>query len=143
MKEQIKKDIIQLVKNSRDAIGCSVDESGFPNAKAMFVAKQEGIHTFWFSTNVSASRTQQWLKNGKASIYFFDPGSIHGLMLIGTMEVYMDNETKQAFWKPGDERYYSLGPTDPDYCMIRFTTKEGNYWGGQKYILDAELVKEL
>lgn len=142
MNEQIKKNIVQLVKGSRDAIACSVDANGFPNAKAMFIAKQEGIQTLWFSTNVSASRTQQWLQRSKASLYFFDSNNINGLMLVGNMEIYTDNETKQAFWKQGDEQYYPLGPTDPDYCIMRFTTKEGNYWEEQKYILNTEMIKE-
>lgn len=138
MNEEIKKDIINLVKQSRDIIACSVDENGFPNSKAMFVAKGEGVHTFWFSTNVSANRTQQWLKNEKASIYFYDGEKIHGLMLMGQMKVCMDNETKQAFWKQGDEQYYSLGPTDPDYCILHFTANQGNYWGQQKVTFSVE-----
>ncbi len=143
MNEQIKKNIVQLVKGSRDAIACSIDDNGFPNAKAMFIAKQEGIQNLWFSTNVSASRTQQWLEQSKASLYFFDSNKINGLMLVGNMEIYTDNETKQAFWKQGDELYYPLGPTDPDYCIMRFTTNEGNYWDDRKYILNAEIIKEL
>ncbi|QHQ60763.1 pyridoxamine 5'-phosphate oxidase family protein [Anaerocolumna sedimenticola] len=142
MNEQVKKDILKLVEESRDVIVCSVTENGYPNAKSMFKAKQEGLKTFWFSTNVSAARTGQWLKKPNACIYFLDSENIHGLMLTGQMKVYMDNETKQAFWKPGDERYYPLGPTDPDYCMLKFTATEGNYWGQQKYLFNVDSVEE-
>ncbi len=139
MELQVKNDIIKLVERSRDAIVCSIDENGYPNAKTMFRAKNEGLHTFWFSTNTSAIRTGHWLQRPKASIYFMDANDFHGLMLTGQMQVYQDNETKLAFWKQGDEQYYPLGPTDPDYCILRFTADKGNYYHGlakQLFLVD-------
>lgn len=130
MNEQNKQDIIRLVENSRDAFVGSVDDSGHPNVKTMFKRKYEGLRTFWFSTNTSAFRTGQWQKNPKACIYFADPVGFYGLLLTGTMKVYSDNETKLRFWETGDEQYYSLGPTDPDYCMLCFTADKGNYYHG-------------
>ncbi len=128
--------ILEQVDKTRDVIVCSMDEAGFPNAKAMFLRSHEGLHTFWFSTNVSASRTKRFLENPKACIYFLDSEPIHGLMLTGEMKVYMDNEMKQAFWEPSDIMYYHQGPTDPDYCMMSFTADKANYWGGGKYEFD-------
>ncbi len=142
MNEKVKKDILKLVEESRDVIVCSVAENGCPNAKSMFKAKNEGLKTFWFSTNVSAARTKQWLERPEACIYFLDSENIHGLMLTGNIQVHTDDETKLAFWKPGDERYYPLGPTDPDYCMLRFTAEEGNYWGQQKYLFPVDSFEE-
>lgn len=130
MEKQVRNDIIKLIENSRDAIACSIDEDGCPNAKTMFKARNEGLKTFWFSTNTSAIRTGQWLKRPKACIYFVDAIDFHGLMLTGQMQVYTDDKTKLAFWKEGDEQYYPLGPTDPDYCILRFTAKNGNYYHG-------------
>ncbi len=128
--------ILSQVKHTRDVVVCSMDDAGYPNAKAMFLRKHEGLHTFWFSTNVSASRTMRFLENPKACLYFMDSDAIHGLMLTGEMKVFMDNETKQAFWEPDDIRYYQQGPTDPDYCMMCFTAEKGNYWGRGKYEFD-------
>lgn len=143
MNQQIKNNINLLVENSLNAIVGSVDENGYPNAKAMFISKREGIHTFWFSTNVSSNRIKQWSHCPKASLYLCNYAEIRGLLLLGEVEIFMDNETKQAFWREGDEQYYSLGPTDPDYCMIRFTAKEGNYWEDQKYYLSNAMIKEI
>lgn len=128
-----------LAGQGRDAIVCSIDDEGFPNAKAMFRAKNEGLRTFWFSTNVSAVRTGQWQKRPQACVYFVN--GFHGLMLTGTMEVLTDDATKQAFWHEGDEQYYPGGPTDPDYCILRFTSLHGNYYHGlQKcYFTVAEI----
>ncbi len=135
MDQQVKQEIMKLVEGSRDAIVCSVDNNGFPNAKAMFREKNEGLQTFWFSTNTSAIRTGHWQERPQSCIYFLDSEGFHGLMLIGQMKVHTDNETKAAFWKEGFEKYYSLGPADPDYSILSFTAEQGNYYHGlQKHI---------
>jgi pyridoxamine 5'-phosphate oxidase len=143
MDQQVKTDIIKLVERSRDAIACSIDENGYPNAKSMFKVKNDGLRYFWFSTNTSAIRTRHWLERPAACIYFVDANDFHGLMLTGKMQVYTDNETKLAFWKQGDEMYYPLGPTDPDYCILRFTADRGNYYHGlQKHLFSADETEE-
>lgn len=123
-------DIRNLVEKSRDAVVCSVDDEGFPNAKAMFVMRNKEPSVFWFSTNTSAIRTAQFEKCPKACIYFMNPKKFQGLMITGTMRVCTDAETKQSFWHAGDEQYYPLGPTDPDYCILRFAPDQCNYYHG-------------
>ena len=139
MNQQVKQEIIKLVEGSRDAIVCSIDENGFPNAKAMFREKNEGLHTFWFTTNTSAIRTGHWVERPHACIYFLDSKHIHGLMLTGQMKVHSNDETKKAFWKEGFEKYYPLGPTDPDYSILCFTAEQGNYYYNlQKHIFNMD-----
>lgn len=54
------------------------------------------------------------------------------------MKVYSDNETKKDFWREGDEMYYSLGPTDPDYSILCFKAEKGNYYHGlQRHLFDV------
>ena len=130
MSQPDKQELIRLVEGCRDAVVCSVDKEGFPNAKAMFRRANEGLKTFWFSSNNSAIRTARWLENPIACLYFVNPDTIRGLMLTGTMEVMTDDETRRLYWNEGDEKYYPLGPTDPDYCMLRFTAQAGNYYYG-------------
>lgn len=109
----------------------------------MFTARNEGIKTFWFSTNTSAILTGQWLKRPKACLYFVDADDFHGLMLTGQMQVCTDDETKQSCWKEGDEQYYPLGSADPDYCILRFTADKGNYYHGlQKHLFSVDEIQE-
>lgn len=143
MEREVAENIMKLVEGSRDVICCSVDEEGYPNAKAMFRLKNEGVDTFWFSTNTSSIRVGQWEKNPRASIYFLDAAGFHGVMFIGEMTVHGDAETKKAMWKEGDEMYYPLGPTDPDYSILEFRAVKGNYYHGlKKHLFLAEEVKE-
>ncbi len=107
----------------------SISEDGFPNMKAMLPPrKRKGIKEFWFSTNTSSMRVAQYRKNPNASIYFYDKRFFRGVMLLGTMEVLEDAESKQMIWQEGDTMYYSKGVTDPDYCVLKFTTIKGRYY---------------
>lgn len=130
MNEQ-EKLINELIDNSEIAFLGSVDKEGFPNIKAMLqTSKREGNHIFYFSTNMSSMRVGQWLDNPKACIYFCDQETFVGAMLIGTIEVLTDDESKRMLWCEGDEIYYPKGVTDPDYCVLRFTAQSGRIYNG-------------
>lgn len=109
----------------------SIDENGFPNIKAMLKPRQHnGLKEFYFSTNTSALRTGQYLRDPHASIYFYRKGLIkyEGVMLVGKMEVLTDQETKDRLWRKGDTLFYKGGKTDPDYCVLKFMAKTGRYY---------------
>jgi general stress protein 26 len=55
-----------------------------------------------------------------------------GVTLTGTAEILYDAASKESVWQSGDEKYYPLGVTDPDYCVIRFTTLSGKLYRGYK-----------
>jgi len=111
----------------------SVDEAGYPNMKAMLPPRQrEGIKQFYFITNTSSMRVQQYRENAKACIYFCDRRYFRGVMLIGTMEVLETQDIKEMIWREGDTMYYPLGVADPDYCVLRFTARTGRYYSNFK-----------
>ncbi|MBD5443935.1 MAG: pyridoxamine 5'-phosphate oxidase family protein [Lachnospiraceae bacterium] len=119
--------IIEFIQKRNAAIVASVDEDGFPNMKAMFVPRKIEGDCFYFTTNLSSMRSQQFMKNPKASLYFYNKGRFkyEGIMLIGTMEVLQDDEIRKEIWRPGDTMYYKQGVTDPDYCVLKFTAIKG------------------
>ena len=115
-------------KQSTAFIG-AIDSEGFPNVKAMLAPrKREGIKTFYFSTNTSSRHVAQYLANPKASVYFCDRRFFRGVMLKGTMEVLTDAASKEMIWERGDTMYYPEGVTDPDYCVLRFTSEAGRFY---------------
>lgn len=136
-----KEQLFEFIKKQNASLVASVDEDGFPNMKAMFVPRKIEGNSFYFSTNTSAMRTQQFLKNPKASVYFYNKGRFRyeGVMFIGTMEVLEDEEIKKELWCPGDTRYYKEGVSDPDYCVLRFTAVKGrhyNYSSPESFIME-------
>lgn len=121
-----------IEKQSTVMIG-SIDEDGFPNIKAMLKPRKvEGIKTFYFTTNTSSNRVEQYQHNQNACIYAYDRRFFRGVMLIGEMEVLHDHESKAMIWQDGDTMYYAEGVDDPDYCVLRFTAHKGRYYSNFK-----------
>jgi len=118
-----------LIDKQPIAVIGSINESGFPNIKAMLPPrKREGIKEFWFTTNTSSCHVAQYRANPKACIYFFDKRFFRGVQLIGTMTILEDSATKEMIWRDGDTLYYSKGAGDPDYCVLKFTAQSGRYY---------------
>lgn len=131
------KDVEQTVGNLIDKAGvsfiASIDNDGFPNMKAMLPPrKREGIHHIYFTTNTSSMRVAQYKENPKSSVYFYDKRFYRGVMLKGTMEVLVDNISKELIWRESDTMYYPLGVTDPDYCVLKFTSHCGRFYSNFK-----------
>ncbi|MCX5856147.1 MAG: pyridoxamine 5'-phosphate oxidase family protein [Deltaproteobacteria bacterium] len=127
------KTIGDIIDKATVSLISSVDEAGFPNTKAMLPPrKREGIKHIFLTTNTSSMRVKQYSENPKACIYFFDKRFFKGVMLKGTMEVLQDNQSKKMIWKDGDEMYYPKGVTDPDYCVLKFTSQNGRYYSNFK-----------
>ena len=123
--------IEKFIDKQKVSFICSVDNVGFPNAKAMLKPrKRVGLKESYFSTNTSSMRVKQYQDNPNACIYFYHKGVIKyvGVMLIGKMEVLTDQETKDMIWRAGDKIFYKQGVTDPDYCVLKFTAVKGRYY---------------
>jgi len=103
-------------------------DDGFPAVKAMLKMANEGLKKIWFSTNTSSRRVKAIRKNGKACVYFMDARNWKGLLLTGMAQVLDDQESKKRLWREGFEKYYPLGVSDPDYCVVLFTAVRGNYY---------------
>ncbi len=123
--------IEKFVNRQKVSFICSIDANGFPNVKAMLKPRKvNGLKEFYFSTNTSSLRVKQFRSNPNASIYFYRKGLIKytGIMLVGRMEVLIDQETKDMIWERGDTMFYKKGVTDPDYCVLKFTAECGRYY---------------
>ncbi len=128
MNKDVRIEILSLVERSKNAFVSSIDGDGFPNTKAMFALQHDGMATHYFSTNRSARRTSQFLRNPNACIYFCDEHKFSALMLVGTMEVCTDRAYREMLWREGSEVYYPSGIDDEDYCVLEFTAHRGNYY---------------
>lgn len=119
----------KLADKSSTAFISYVDKEGFPVTKAMLKPRErQGIRVFWFSTNTSSNKVKSFRENPKASIYFVDRRFFRGVSLTGTVEVLETSEAKERIWQEGDTMYYKGGVTDPDYCVLKFTTIKGRYY---------------
>ena len=125
---------MELIEKSNICMLGTNSEDGFPNIKALMNLKHEGMKKIWFSTNTSSKRVQQLKKNNWVCVYYVDEKNFKGLMLIGTVEILQDHESRKMLWSEGAEVYYPLGVEDPDYSVLCFTAQKGNYYHGLKNI---------
>jgi len=130
MNETLKREIFDLLESATVSFVSSVDADGFPNTKAMLALDHDGLPVHYFSTNYSARRTQQFLNNPNACVYFCQEIDFRGLMLIGHISICTDKAHKQKLWRDGFEIYYPQGMDDPNYCVLKFTAQRGNYYHG-------------
>jgi len=127
-KEEAIREALALADRSEIAMLGTNGDNGYPNIKAMIKMENEGLSRIWFSTNTSSKRVGQIVRNSKICVYFVDFEQWMGLMLVGDIELLQDMESRQRLWRDGYEKYYPLGVTDPDYSVLRFTAKWGNYY---------------
>lgn len=125
-----KEEIFAFIKKQKTAFISSIDENGFPMIRAMFSPRVIDGNDIYFSTNTSSEKVKQYLANHKACVYFYKRGKIkyQGVTMKGTMTVCMDQPTKDKIWRFGDKLFYKQGVTDPDYCVLKFTGNEVEYY---------------
>lgn len=135
-----------LIDRQNTSFVGSVDEDGYPEIKAMLPPrKREGIRTFYFTSNTPSMRAAHYRAHPQACIYFVDRRFFRGVMLKGTMEVLEDAWAKELIWLDGDETYYPLGVTDPDYCVLRFTADAGRFYqnfGSEDFAVSEPTAEE-
>jgi general stress protein 26 len=129
----VKKAVADLVERASASFVGSIDSEGNPNVKAMLPPRKvvDG-KVFFFTTNTSSMRVGQYRSNAHACVYFYDGRFFRGVMLLGTMEVLVDSQSKEMIWRDSDTLYYQLGVTDPDYCVLKFTAETGRFYSDFK-----------
>ena len=125
-----KEQIYEFIKKQKTAFISSVDENGFPATRAMLAPRLIEGNDIYFTTNTSSKKVAQYLGNSKACVYFYERGRFkyQGAMLKGLVEVCTDQPTKELIWRFGDKLFYKQGVTDPDYCVLKFTAFEVEYY---------------
>ena len=125
---------LALVGRSEIAMLGTNGDDGYPNIKAMINVEHHGLKEVWFSTNTSSRRVSQLLQDSKACVYYVDFDQWMGLMLVGSVEVLQDMESKERLWREGFEKYYPQGVTEPERCCS---------FGSQQATETAEKVDTL
>ena len=127
-KEQAINQALALADSAEIVMLGTNGDDGYPNIKAMIKMENEGLKTIWFRTNTSSKRVTQLEGNPKVCVYFVDFDEWEGLMLVGEIEILQDKASRERLWREGNERYYPQGVGDPDYTVLRFTARWGNYY---------------
>ena len=108
----------------------TIDGNGFPRPVAIDVLRHDGIAELWMTTALSSEKVKHLRTCPKAGICFvYEADSV---TLTGTAEIVTDKKTLHTFWRYFMIHYFPQGPDDPDYCILRFHTREATLWIDRK-----------
>ena len=110
-----------------------LDHEGYPTTSTLSIAKADGIRQITFGSQLDSNKAIRAKANGRASVCIFDDdyegGAYYNITLVGDIEVVTDIETKKETWYPGlEEHFPNGGLDDPNYCVLKFTTKRYSLW---------------
>lgn len=115
----------------------------YPKLKDKAISVDGETLTIYFTTNTSSRKVRQIRENKKVCLYFVLPKKFKGVSAIGTVEEVTDQTVKEDFWQTGWYIYYHKGAKDPDYTLLKFTTKFMHCWGGGKVHDFGEPVNQV
>ena len=110
-----------------------IDNDGYPTTSCVSISKANGISEILFGGSLSSNRFKRARECSRASICIFDDdyegGSYYNITLVGDVEIVTDPDVKKNVWH--DEMYgehFEQGINNPDFAVLRFTTKRYNLW---------------
>ncbi len=127
MEQELLKKAGEIVENNTGAeaycVLALIDTDGYPSASTISASKADGIKWLTFCTGLGGPKTNRIDQCKQASVCFNAPD--YNITLVGDIEVVTDPEVKKEMWYTGLENHFK-GPSDPNYCVLRFTTKRYN-----------------
>ena len=97
-----------------------IDEAGFPTSSVLTPSKAEGIHRLTLCTMLDSNSVKRIANCNRASVCFAT--GEHCINLVGEIELLTSADVKHDMWYDGLS-YHFTGPDDPNYCVLKFTTK--------------------
>lgn len=109
-----------------------MDSDGYPSTSCISISKADGITEILFGIGLSSSKGVRAKECNRASVCIFDDdyenNSYYNITLVGEVEIVTDPELKKDVWYEGLTEYFPQAAADPDYAVLRFTTKRYNLW---------------
>ena len=110
-----------------------IDSDGYPTTSCVSISKAKGISEVLFGLSLSSNRAKRAKECTRASICLFDDdyegGSYYNITLVGDVEIVTDPDVIKDTWHDGMyAEHYEQGINDPDFAVLRFTTKRYNLW---------------
>ena len=151
MKDKVlSKTFKEIIKTRAFVNLATVNKSGCPEVRAMLNLRNPEMFpklqklftddfTFYFTTNTSSEKAKQISLNANASVYFVKENSFGGLLFAGKIEIIKDIKKKRSFWQDGWTMYYKGGAEDPDYAILKFSSKKYKYYNGQFEVVSGEV----
>ena len=116
----------KVIKSCDEAYFGVIDEDGCPHVSTVSTIRPEGIYEAYFATGLEGNKIKRLQNDNRASVCYHKGGD--NITLVGTTEILTDQESKNRHWLGWFKEIFPLGKTDPNYCVIKFTTKRVSLW---------------
>jgi len=98
-----------------------IDEDGYPSTSILTPAKSDGINWITFGAMLDGNKAKRAQKCSHASVCFGT--AEYCINLVGEAEVITADDIKREMWYDGLGHNFPGGVDDPNYCVLKFTTK--------------------
>jgi len=109
-----------------------IDHEGYPTTSTLSISKADGIRQITFGGSLDSNKAKRAKENSRASVCIFDDdyesGAYYNITLVGDIEVVTDTIMKKETWYEGLEEHFPNGVDDPNFCVLKFTTKRYSLW---------------
>lgn len=120
-----------ILRNADVAYIGKIDERGYPRVSTISSIKTDGINKVWFVTGLKSNKVKLFRDNNKASVCYHE--GLNNVTLVGDIEILTTGDIKEELWKDWFIKHFPGGITDPNYCVLEFTTREVIIWIDNHY----------
>jgi general stress protein 26 len=122
--EIVAKNTVQgMAYQGQNCILALIDLEGYPTASVISPSKADGIKWITFCIERTSNKAKRIEKCNRACVCF---GTVdYNISLVGEAEIITDANVKKEMWYDGLGNHFS-GADDPNYCVLKFTTKRYN-----------------
>ena len=126
-KSELKKIMIDFVKSYPFSNLITIGSNGFPKGRMMAHLPLGNDMAFWFATSIKSNKIKEITGNKSSSVFVYRPTDHSSVKAYGKAAIVKDAKTKKKYWKDEWKMFWSKGPADPDYVLIKVTPKSLEY----------------
>jgi len=136
------KRIEQIMSSVNTVYIAVLDDTGSPTVSAISNLRHAGVHKAWFATGLRSSKVQRLVRDNRASLCYCD--GRNNITLVGTVQVLTEQALKDDLWVDWFIAHFPGGKTDPEYCILQFTTERLAAWvDNDSLFLDQSALRLL
>ncbi len=122
------KNLFDLVSDFDVAMLVTYSRTGM-HARPMTVARlDKEMHTAFLVTDINSVKVDEISADPHALLTF--QGTRKFATVSGDLVVLQDRELIEQMWKEAWTLWFPKGKSDPSITLLRFTSKEGEFWDG-------------
>jgi general stress protein 26 len=115
----------QIIKDFDNAMLVTT-ANGRSHARPMAVAEIRPDGDVFFATSLQSPKIAEIEANPEVIVTF--QGGSQFALVAGTAEIVRDRRLIDDMWSEAWKVYFPRGKSDPELCLIRVDTREGEYW---------------